>query len=263
MIGLPRRDPAIAQRMVPESKVKWLGDPVAGHQYAMHDGREYQVELHSADPGAFTPQPGELVISRRKLEMVDGTPWESTGYFRAFLVKPGTHDRLVAKVRKPDAEKPLRAWDRLATLRAMQRREPQRIVAGPQASSVDMLPALPAQPSDEEQALIAGTVDLAERGNPRTLVEVGGHQPPQRSVAAMVDYLASRGVELSLIRGRLLAKSRTPIRTDDRELVEQARELIVGHLRGQPVICGECAAPAVGIRFPDSPACGTHLEAGQ
>jgi hypothetical protein len=54
-------------------------------------------------------------------------------------VQPGTHAGLVAKTRKPVADKPLRAWDRLAALPVMQRREPLRMVTGPPSSTLEQL----------------------------------------------------------------------------------------------------------------------------
>jgi hypothetical protein len=79
--------------------------------------------------------------------------------------------------------------------------------------------------------------------------------PPDKSVAAMVEFVEERGVELSLARGRLLAKSREPIRADLRELIDQARELIVAHLQGKPVLCSLCPAAAVTIAAIDAPLC--------
>jgi hypothetical protein len=72
--------------------------------------------------------------------------------------------------------------------------------------------------------------------------------------------LSGRGIELTLARGRLLARSRSPIRFDDRELIDKARELIIGALRGTPVMCSRCAEPAVSIAYPDAPMCAEHLE---
>jgi len=43
-------------------------------------------------------------------------------------------------------------------------------------------------------------------------------------------------------------------------LIEQAEKLIVGHLRGQPVLCVSCAEPAVAVAFPRAPMCREHAQ---
>jgi len=74
---------------------------------------------------------------------------------------------------------------------------------------------------------LPGAVDMV-RKQPRELIEGGGNEPPDGSVAGMIAYLEGRGVELKLARGRLVARSRTPIRAELRELIEHADELLVG-----------------------------------
>ena len=254
-----RRDPSVPKRTVAESKVRWLGEPINGYRYAEHKGTEYAVELRPSDVEAFVPQPGEILVSQKTVEMFDQTPWETIGYHRAWPVAAGTYAGKLAKPQRPKADPPLRAWDRLATLDLMQRREPLRFVSGPPSAGLEKFEAVPAT-SEQEREALAGAVQMLDRNSTRSLIEVGGHEPPERTVAAMVAYLARRGIELTLVRGRLLARSRTPIRADMRELIEQARELIVGHLQGKAVICGQCAEPAVGIGFPDAPLCASHLE---
>jgi hypothetical protein len=254
-----RRDPSIPQRTIPEAKVRWLGDPIGGYLYAESQGTEYAVEIRPADLEAFVAQPNEILISRRTVEDIDGSPWPTIGHHRAWPVKAGTYAGLLAKAPKPETEKPLRAWDRLAALTLMQRREPLRFVTGPPSAGLELFEALPAT-SEQEREALAGAVDMLNRTSPRSMLAVGGNEPPERTVAGMVAYLAQRGIELTLVRGRLLARSRTPLRADLRELIEQARELIVGHLKGQPVMCGQCAEPAVGVAFPDAPLCASHLE---
>lgn len=238
-------------RTVPEATIDWQGPPLRGHQYGRHRGTEYVVDLRPTDAETHVAQPGEILVSRKRVELLDdGGGWETATLHRGWPVEPGTYAALAGKRKKP-GEKPMRAWDKLQTLAVMQRREPLRMATGPATSAIDNLPALGA---DQEEA-VASVLDFAHRKTTRTLIEVGGNEPPQRSVAALVEFVEQRGVELSLARGRLLARSRTPIRSDVRELIEQARELIVGHLQGKPVMCCECAEPAVTIAYPDAPMC--------
>jgi hypothetical protein len=180
--------------------------------------------------------------------VIDGSAYEHHQTHRAVPVPSGTFAALQAKVRKPAPEKPMRAWDALASLPVMQRREPLRLPTAPAGLDV--------------------TVDLfkAHHGKQAPVppfIEINGNEPPERSPAGIIAHLANRGVELTLARGRLVARSRNPIRADDRQLIDKAGELIVGHLRGQPVVCSECAESAVSIAYPDAPMCAAHLEPRQ
>jgi hypothetical protein len=239
-----RLDYKIVQSTIPEGKLKWLGRPPGDYEYATYGGAEYAVDRNStADLTGYNRRPGEIIVLRVERELIDGSAFEHHRMHRAWPVESGTYAALAAKARKPAAEKPLRAWDALATLSVMQRRDPERFASTPAASDVNV------------GALKAQLGITHER-----IIEVGGNEPPERSPAAIIEHLASRGVELKLSRGRLVARSRNPMRFDDRELIEKAEELIVGVLRGQPVICSTCAEPAVSIVFPHAPMCAEHLK---
>jgi hypothetical protein len=240
-----RRDPNIVRSTVPESKFQWLGR-VGEYDYATYGGHEYAVEPFASIPGEYTPGAGELIVMRVTHEVFDGSAIERHNTHRAFRVTEGTYAERVAKLPKPAAQKPMRAWDTLSALPAMQRQEPQRLPTTPPSSF--FVGALKAS--------------LGNKGNPKPFIEVGGNQPPERSVAGIVAYLQRRGIELFLAGGRLVARSRTPIRRESREglLIAAAQELLAGHLRGEPVACSECSEPAVGIVFPEAPMCAAHLE---
>jgi hypothetical protein len=242
MMPTTRRDPDVVRSTVPEGKLTWLGR-LGGHDYASYQGREYIVDAYPSNPEDFSRTPGQLFIMRIRHELIDGSAYEHHATHRALPVPDGTYASLLAKVRKPDTEPPMRTWDVLATLPLMQRREPLRIPTAP-ASSITV-GALKAQ---------LGPV------GPLPVIEVGGNQPPERSPAGIVAYLGSRGIELSLARGRLLARARKPIRAEDRYLIERTEELIVGVLSGSPVACSLCAEPAVSIAVPRAPMCAAHLE---
>ena len=254
-----RHDPSVPQRTIPEAKITWLGDPIRGHRYGRHRDTEYMVEMRPSDPEAFVADANERLVSFRHVEMIDGSPWPTNTYHRAFPTPTGTYAKLVGrKARKADDTTP-RAWDRLATLPLMQRREPMRMATGPAASAMDRVVHMPSV-SEQEQEALAGAVDMVRGNRYRKLIEVGGNTPPERSVAGLVGYLQDRGVSLELARGRLIARSVKPIRADLRELIEQAEELIVGHLRGQAVLCSQCAQAAVTVVFPSAPACAEHAQ---
>lgn len=241
-----RRDPNIVGAMVNESKLVWLGRGT-DFDYATYKGTEYAVDRYPGNPEDYSRQRGELFVMRVRREVIDGSDFEHHQTHRAVPVPSGTYASLAAKAPKPAPEKPMRAWDALATLPIMQRREPLRLPTVPVGNNV--------------------TVGLwkAQHGKqpPVPYIEVNGNEPPERSPAGIIAHLERRGIALSLARGQLLARSRTPIRTDDKALIEQAEELIVGVLRGSPLLCSLCAAPAVSLAFPRAPMCAAHLEAPQ
>jgi hypothetical protein len=245
-----------SRQPVPERDFDWLGT-IGSLRYGRRKNQEYAVDRRPSDPTSFTPEDGEIAVARRHVERFDdGGEIVSTVTTRAWPVEPGTYDRL-AKSRKPAAaDRPMRTWDRLAALPVMQRREPLRMVTGPATSALDALPALGA----DKAADVERVAELAHARSTRSLIEVGGNEPPDRSVAGLVAFVERHGVELSLARGRLVARSRTPIRADLRDLIDQAKELIVGHLAGKPVICSSCASPAVTIAAIDAPMCAGCAE---
>ena len=261
-VRLPtRRDASIPKRTRPERDFDWWG-AVAGRRYgtAKKGGQEYAVDTAPADLDAFTPQAGEILVSVGHVEMIDGSAWPSTTYHRGFPVASGTYARLTARRRRrqPETDK-LRTWDRLAALPLMQRREPLRMATGPAASPLDRMVDLPAVSTQEQEAL-AGAVDLVQRNERRRLIAGGGNEPPERSVAGIIAWLTERGIELSLARGRLVARSKTPLRADLADLLDQAEELIAAHLQGWPVMCSSCAEPAVTLVLPRAPMCDRHAQ---
>jgi hypothetical protein len=249
MIGTRRGlDPTAAQNTVAEDKTKPLGR-VGGHDYLTFDGKEYAVDVHAtSDPGEFNRRNGEIIVNRRKRETIDGTPWETTLHHRGWPVEPGSYAKLAAKQEarraRQQAETPLRAWDVLVGLFSS-RRDPYRIVTG--ATAAD--PTL--------DALKAATDTKAARP---AWIEIKPQQEPERGPAGIVAYLESRGIELSLGRGRLIARSRKTLNVVDRELIERTEELIVGHLKGQPAVCSLCSELAVLVAFPRAPMCAEHAQ---
>lgn len=244
MLGI-RRDPTNVQRSVPQGKVEWLGRS-GDFDFGILGGREYAVDIRAtADPADYTRQRDEILVVKVEREVIDGSGFEHHRTYRGWPVERGTFAARQAKMRKPAGEKPMRAWDALASLSVMQRRDPLRMPINPGPSNVH-LGALSAQLGGKLAKL--------------PVMEVGGNEPPDRSPAAIIAFLASRGVELTLARGRLVVRSRSPIQFDDRELIEKAEELIVGVLRGSPVMCSACAEPAVSIVFPHAPMCAEHLK---
>lgn len=259
MMGLSRRDPNVVARTINASKVTWLGR-IGDSDFGTYGGREYQVDVSPSDPENYSRRTDELWVIRVTHEQVGGSDFEHHSRHRALLVPSGTYQRFAEKAAaRPVAEKPMRSWDALATLPVMQRREPVRVSVNRSASALGVLETLPAQ-SEQEKAVIAGAVDLLDRSRPPGVVEIGGNQPPDRSPAAIVEFLASRGVELTLARGRLVARSRTPIRADLRELIERSEELLVGVMRGSPVLCSSCGESATTVVFPLAPMCREHAQ---
>ena len=109
---------------IPEAKFDWLGT-ARGRRYGRHKGQEYAVDLQPSDPAAFTPGSGEMLVARKRAERLeDGAELVTVVTMRAWPVQPGTFDKLSKSRRGRPAEKPMRAWDRLASLELMQRVRP-------------------------------------------------------------------------------------------------------------------------------------------
>lgn len=256
----PRRDPSVPARTIPEGKVQWLGDAVAGHQYGVHNGQEYAVDVRPADPEGFIAQDGEMLVNRKFIEEFDGSRIETVLTHRAFPVASGTYAALAARrtPRKARRDQP-RVWDRLARLSAMQRREPLRLATGPATSAMDRLGALPTPPTKDEQRALGEVVDLARTTGQRELISVGGHEPPQPG--GFVAYFLGRHIELTRTRDdRLIARSGSPISADDLELLDLAEPLIVGELGGPVAPCSLCDQPATSIAIPRAPVCAQHAQ---
>lgn len=237
---------------IDEKRLTWLGR-AGGWSYARHGDQELAVAPHPTAADSYTLKPGERFVRRAHDTILeDGARMPGSVLHVAVEVEPGTYEAK-ARTRKP-IEPKARAWDVLAALPAMQRREPTRMVSGPPAKD---LPLFDAAPGEQELEAVAGVVDLTYQQQP-SIIEVGGNEPPERSVAGLVTWLEERGVELSLARGHLVAKAAKPMRDDTKEIIERAEPLLVGHLQAKPVICAMCAEPAVTVIFPKAPACAEH-----
>ena len=252
MIGLRRNHEAV-RNTIPESKLRWLGR-AGDHEYAVFsgDGSELAVDIHaSPDPGDYVRQPGEVLIMRIRRERIENTEVEHHVTHRAWRVADGTYAALKARAPKPAPEKPMRTWDVLAELPIMQRREPTRLLGAPPSSNVTI---------DALKGQLRGRMTPAAAV---PIIEVGGNEPPDQSVASFIAWLArNEGVALRLgrrERGRLVCESRTPIRSDIRDAIKRYEELIVAELQGSPPICSDCAEPATRPVFPSAPMCAKHL----
>ena len=247
-----------AKDPIDESRLTWLGRSNGWH-YAKLGHKEFAVAPHPVEEGSHSRlKDGERYILRHgAVVLPDGASMATTAMHVAMEVEPGSWQKIAGKARKPTAEKKMRGWDRLAALPIMQRREPLRMATGPATRE---LPALPGPlTKDQEAAMEAVAAKAIKRGS--SFISVGGNTPPDGSVADMIAWLAQRwGIELSLARGRLQARSEKPIRADVEALLDGARELIVGHLQGKPVMCSECAKQAVTIAAVDAPVCRDHAQ---
>lgn len=242
-----RRDP------IDEKKLTWLGR-AGGWSYARNGNQELAVAPHPLTAESYELKDGERFVRRHHDTILeDGARMPGSVLHVAIEVEPGTFEKM-ARTRKPTGAPVARPWDVLGTLPAFQRREPTRMVSGPPARD---LPLFDNPPGEQELEAVAGVVDLAHQQAP-TIIEVGGNQPPDRSVAGIVAWLEGRGVELSLARGHLVPKSVKPMRDDVKEVIERAEALLVGHLQSRPVICSMCAEPAITIVFPRAPMCAEH-----
>lgn len=254
-------NPTLVSRTVPESRIDWLGRLI-DRQYGTYKGTEYVVDRHAASLESFTPQDGEILVQREHVALIDPddprSAMRSFSYHRGYPVASGTFASLVSgRKQRPDEKKP-RAWDRLAGLDMMVKREPIRMVAGTPSPLDKGLP--PGQFSEEEREGLASLVSAARRQDTRTIVESGGNVPPQRSIRGVIDYLAQRGIELDVVGGYLRAKSEKVIRHDVAEALDRLEPLIVGELQGRPVSCAACGAPAVTVVIVSMPACAEHAE---
>jgi hypothetical protein len=96
--------------------------------------------------------------------------------------------------------------------------------------------------------------------DPRPWIEIQPDGVADPSPAGIVAYLASRGVSLSLRRGRLVARSEAPINIVDRQLMDRAEPLLIGELGGSKPLCSECSNPATTVVLPRAPMCDRHAQ---
>jgi hypothetical protein len=217
---------------VAEGKLKKLGK-AGSFEYATYKDVEYAITARPVNPAEHDPGPGEILITAEIEEMIDGHRWGSTVHYRGFPV--------------------------LSALPSLHRKEPTRIATERRATSATM------------GALKAAIASDARAKNPNAkpppvtepppVIETGGSTGAERSPAGYVAWLQSRGVELTVAKGRLLPMSAKPLGLEERVLIAEAEELLVGHLTGKPTPCSMCDLPAVSIAFPHAPLCGEHLEA--
>jgi hypothetical protein len=237
------RSTSPTRQSVDVEKFKRLGK-IASFEYYTRDGREYAVG-RPVNPEEIELRPGEQLVTT-KIPVKDGPhTWEDIVHHVAYEVPVGTYAEKAARAerrRKPN-QHPARPWDVLAALPAMHRREPMRIALG-----------------GEKDPNVARFKTWAKT-KPPAVIEVGGHEAAEHTPQGYAEWLASRGVQLSVTKGgRLLPTSAKPLGLDERALIAQAEELLVGYLTGKPVICSLCDATAVSVAFPRVPLCAEHLE---
>ena len=123
----PALRPATRQDPIPESKLKTLGsDP--RYDYAEYAGSEYAITRRPISPEEHPRRAGELFVTRKRVEMIDGSPWTETATHLALPVASGTWAKIEARQaqRKP-ATQPARTWDALAEFRP-RRSDPYRLL---------------------------------------------------------------------------------------------------------------------------------------
>lgn len=231
---------------IPEKEVKWLGR-TGGFDYAEHRGIEYAVSIGPVDPQVYSRQSGEAVVTKRRIELVDGSKAEHSDNHRALIVPSGTYAALAAKEAAVKAKAVRttipRPLDALAVHPLLQRRQ-----AG-------ML-----RVRNETEFSIGG---LSEA--PRGIMLAGQEQ--QRGPRAIVDVLRAKGVELRLTsdKGAIVPIAAGGRMSDSiRELIGQAALLLLAHLRGQPLRCqlrhSEKQPPeAESLLVGGAAACAAHL----
>ena len=237
-------DPRQVRPTVPVRKAKELGT-VGPWRFFEYRGTEFMAPSGPVDPLAIVGKPGQIVLTKRVTESVDGTPWEHEASYVAEPVPAGTHAKAAADAgrrRARFAPQPItaRPLDLLAGLAVFHRSEPTRF-------------AISANPDP-----LAGAMATAAGLPPVPVIEAGGHEAVEPDGAGMLAYLRGRGVELSLSRGRLIVRARQPMPAEVRELLTVAEPLLVGHLSGEPARCALCDAAAVTMCFPSVPMCARH-----
>jgi hypothetical protein len=248
--------------VVPEAKVKWLGS-VGGMDYAEHAGHEYAVDPHATpDIGAYSKQPGELLIGKRVTELIDGSRFEHNNHHRALPVGSGTYAALVAKdaarMARREAKPEPHPLDALGT-HALLTRRADSIVPVADTSRTDRLEdaALSYAPDEAPADLL-----VSLRSKAPSAIHLPGRERRQ-GVAAILDLLRAKGVSLALTDAGTMYALGTRLTSDVRSLIELAAPLLHAHLRGQPLTCElkhkEQAPEAVSLLVGGAAACAQHL----
>ena len=184
--------------------------------------------------------PGEFQSSRRP------APTELMSV-RAYVVEPGTYEKLVAGTRARD-EKLAAAAVRAAT--------PHRVDAAELMPALDRVPLQPIALDAHAKGILPG-----RGGKNARLVTTGGREAI-RGVEAIAGWLSAQGVQLRVTGGRLDVRS-TAMSPATREVIDTFGELLIGHLTGKPTPCalGHLrAAPAFTLAVGGLPVCRDHLE---
>jgi hypothetical protein len=243
VVGQIRRAFA-AWNVLSRADMERLGDPIGGYEYFAHGKGELAVTVRPVDPEEHSPRPGQVMVIEEKPELLeDGRKWGTRRIHRlGWEVEKGSYQREQEKRRRRQpTEDPARPMDVLAAVPSLHRREPTRIVA------------------DRETDIHSGRLRTWIDAKSPAVIEVGGSPGVERSPAGYLAWLADRGVELSVAKGRLLATSAKPLGLEERTLIAEAEELLIGELSGKPVACSLCDVPAVSIAFPQAPVCEQHL----
>jgi hypothetical protein len=96
----------------------------------------------------------------------------------------------------------------------------------------------------------------------QTAIRLPGREQ-RRGVQAILDVLQAKGVELRLTESGAMYAIRARITSDVRSLIEDARPLLLAHLRAQPLRCElrhqEQAPEAVTLLVGGAAVCEVHL----
>ena len=247
-----------ADRIIPADGWRYLGTPSprATAEYVQLGDAEYRLgQVVPAMRRAGGPRPGQYWLLRTSRERIDGRLVEVDQVINATRLPVGAFDREKARAEKRTARITARhgrsaqphLFDALGDLPGL----------APIPSS--FTPLTPQLPHEADQLNIAATIRKRRHGD--LLMRAG--RPAIVGPRAIVDDLAARGVELVLVDGHVVVRSKL-LRHHDRQVVAAAAPLIAGILSGDPVRCvfdhqGE-PPEAVTLAFVDAPVCAEHLE---
>jgi hypothetical protein len=249
--------------VVPESKVRWLGN-VAGFDYAEHAGHEYAVDPHATpDIGAYSKQPGEILIGKQVTEYIDGSRFEHNNHHRALPVGVGTYAALAAREAerkaKREAKPKPRPLDALGTHALLTRRADSIVPVADPSRTDRLLDAALSYAPDEAPA----DLFVSLRSKAPSAIHLPGRELRQ-GVAAILDVLQAKGVTLALTDAGTMFATGTRITNEVRSLIERASPLLHAYLRGQPLRCemkhpDNQAPEAVSLLVGGAAACAQHL----
>lgn len=224
------------------------------YPYVSLGDAEYRV---TGDVGQYqladTPPNGQVWLRTRITRRVDGRPVSEYQVLRTVPVEPGTFATMKARQEKREAriasekERASRPhiWDALSGLHALAPKPISVLPVGPELSAVAANPGL----------------GLLQKRKPAVVRPASG---PVVGPRAILEALASRGVILTPVSGRLLVTAKH-VSHEDRQVIEAAAPLLLGVLT-EPVLCALCALEnrgkareAITIAVVDVPVCGDHL----